>query len=184
MQTIQSLPIKLHWLGWRSDTVTLQRNGWRLATYEKPEIMHRGNTVELALKFEHNNQNIYGHGVFDYMPERLHWQNEHMNPYRGPVQVQMSLANVVVLRTNYQHRGVRFHEIDAEPRMMKLDDIPLHQLCWFRRVPPEDKDLIVTPPTFDEILQMALDHQAPKQKELREKARKQIRGDQIIRVAA
>ena len=42
----------------------------------------------------------------------------------------------------------------------------------------------VIKPSFNKIMQIALEHQAPKQKELREKVRRQTKIGAILRVAA
>ncbi len=155
---------------------------------ERPDFDHSTNIVEMALKYEQPHVvPIYGFGGFGYNPmNRMTGTHQtHMNQPWAPQSVRMDLGiQVVLVSQTHNYRGVRFEPVDAQPMVSYGDEIPLHQIAWFRRLPPENRDLIVTPPTFDEILQMALDHQAPKQKELREKARRQMRGERIIRVAA
>ena len=177
----RSEPIKCQWLGWESDTFRLQQHGWQISA----DQAHLHDGMAIAIKFP---EAPY-YGISEYMrPEFMSYEVSQMGhndrlrwlAKRG-VHFRMSLANHIQI----EHMGnvPSFVPIDATPvvdmegKIMRLDEMK-----WFHPIPKEE--VVVEPPSFDDILKMALDHQAPKQKELREKARRQLQNrSAIIRVA-
>ena len=182
MHRILSPPIDCHWMGWRSTTVELANMGWQFSARE--EI--RENRLMLAI--HHPEGRVHGISEFhdyNYMQRYSEFQQQRMvSMNQIPLHFSFTLANHITL--NYMHnrlRGVRLEPINPYPTVETSEVVNLNQLAIFRPLPPSDRDVVVVAPTFDEILDMALEHQAPKQKELREKARRQGRGLIISRAA-
>lgn len=176
-QMIRSKPVRVRWAGWESDTYTLQRNGWTI----KAEQHVYDRSMSIAIK--HRDFDAYG--VSDTIrPDRLPYEHQRSMDWlaaRG-VSFRMSLANHI--QVGYMGEMPNFRTIDSTPMVDYEERIMgLEELQWFHPIP--ENEVVVQPPSFDEILTMALDHQAPKQKELREKARRDLQTKSaIIRVAA
>ena len=186
MQLIpSSFPVELHWRGWRSDTLTLQKNGWLLSTNEQFNDHSFEKCVRIALRHP---SEIYGYGQFSYPAE--YFMERNYLSIAPNFSVSMDLAHHIDLISPYHvDLDARFLPIDAQPSMMEFpkDRISLEKVTWFREMP--EKEVFLQEPSFHELMDKILDIQAPKQKELREKARKQsriIRPDlaTILRVAA
>jgi hypothetical protein len=141
--------------------------------------------VEIALRREH----VQGYGAFEYDPVQYYNLREYYTPPPPTIQVGIDLAHHIELHSQRRYRGIRFMPVDAEPIMedINMDRVRLSDLCWFRSIP--ESEVIVKEPSFHDLMDQILEIQAPKQKELREKARDQsriIKPDMatIIRVAA
>lgn len=175
----KSPAMRVHWLGWESTTHRLASAGWDLSARED----FATDSVSIAIR--HPGAGIYG--ASDNM--RYRYRDNHLNQYRygqsslDNLTFRMTLAENIMYQTVYEPQ-LDFHPVDPYPTIEALKSVCMSDLEIFRRLPSRDKDIVVVPPSFDSILQMALDHQAPKQKELREKARQNIKGEQLIRVAA
>lgn len=175
---ILSEPIKVIWAGWQSDTYTLQRCGWQLSAQEN--VFDRG--IILAIK--HPSLRVHGYSdMLDFnhrvMGERSHDVRKYLE--RRQFIFNMQLAEQVQLHVMGEPH---FKGVDATPTYTESKIKSLEDLAYFQAMPKPESDIILPPPSFDEILQMALDHQAPKQKELREKARRTMGHGMILRVAA
>ena len=176
-ERILSQPIDIYWLGWWSNTRELGLNGWDISANEMPDR----NSIQIVLRQpEHG---IYGMSDSPRYEYRSHWNSHY---YRGLDKLdklifRMTLAHNVHVHTMESPIDL-WKPVDPVPSVAEIAEHRLEDLNVFRRLPPEEKDIILPPPSFDQIMQMALDHQAPKQKELREKARHDMGA--ILRVAA
>lgn len=180
-----SPPIEVHWLGWRSDTHTLGRHGWDLSANEMPEH----NRVAIAIR--HHDGQIYGTSEFEKHAYHEDWYskrhryidgNSGMSIHRD-LQFRMTLAHSIAFH-NAGPPMTLWEPVDPFPTVMATTIRRIEDMEIFRKLPPEERRIIIPPPSFDKILQMALEHQAPKQKELRAKYRKQPTGEgALIRVA-
>lgn len=171
---VLSPPIKCRWMGWESDTYTLQRHGWRIAAEEDPYY----DAIRIAIS--HPDGNIMG---LSNIEKGLYHSIDMRSMRDGgiPLVFNMRLANSLHLHS-VSIDPIRFVPIDATPGIEDVKVTKLEDLNLFQPMVESDRDLIVTPPSLTQILNMALSHQAPRQKELREKARHQLGA--IIRVAA
>lgn len=172
---VLSPPIKVYWAGWESDTRRLGDAGWRISAKHEP--YDGGVTIAI----NHPEGNVYGISQrIDYrrMPT-MYQLTRYDYPYELAFQLQ--LAQQIMLRTipDFKKGWV---PVDPIPELTYEHPERLEDVILFRSLPPPDKDIIVKPPSLDDILNLALEHQAPKQAELREKARHKMGA--IIRVAA
>lgn len=180
-QMIYSEPVKVVWAGWESDTLTLQRCGWRISADES----QYGSRVGIAI--HHKELDTYGVSDmmdFDYMRRRIGQYNSMQEMLRmQPLVFGMQMAQQVQVHMMMQE-SPRYMPVDATPMRMEESLENLEDLALFHSMPKPEKDIILPPPSFDEIMQLALEHQAPKQKELREKARRTVGSGLILRAAA
>jgi hypothetical protein len=93
------------------------------------------------------------------------------------LEVRMDIANSIIIRSS--QADVSWNPVEAAP-VWTVEDTYIENMGIFSSIP--NQRIILPKPSFNEILQMALDKQAPKQKELRAKAR--ANQGAIIRVAA
>lgn len=169
---LKSPPVKLRWAGWESDTYTLHRHGWQLGVHERVY----DNALDLVLK--HPDLRARGIGRASvYYAEVLHDPRY----YHEQLDINIELAQQITLAdySAMRHTGIRYQPIDPTPAVERIN---LDALTLFRELPPAERDIVVVEPSFDEILNMALKHQAPKQKELREKMRRKTGA--LISIAA
>lgn len=158
---LQSAPMEIHWAGWRSDTVTLQRNGWKFAQ----EVDHsRYNEIRLVLT--HEQAQVIGridshelrHSVYDMPP----------------------LIRNTCLNLRHMSRDMIFHvekmplyaEMDMEPSWTNERVLPNE---IFRTLVPENAEVLIDKADMNvvEHLEAIKALQAPKQFDLRQQARKE-----------
>jgi hypothetical protein len=173
-------PIKVHWLGWESDTHTLSRNGWDLSASEDPCM------EKVSIAIRHAAAQIYGISEF----QRHRYRMRNMQEYGHDAMIRdlefrMTLAHSITMQ-NWGPVVDLWKPVDARPQVVAMDIRRIEDLKIFRPLPPEENDIIIAPPSLDAILQMALNTQAPKQRELRNKYRRRATTGEsaIIRVAA
>ena len=160
--------VPVHWLGWESDTYRLGQHGWEFSMRQDP----RENVVQVSIT--HPQHRIYGISRrIDNVNFLNHYHNQGMIHNRYPFEIRMlSMAENLVVQMPMSFDATNWEGVDTVPYFERAEAKSLADLKIFRPLPPPESDIILAPPSFDEILQMALDHQAPKQKELREKARR------------
>ena len=175
--------VRVHWMGWESDTHRLGRNGWDISANEDP----REGRISIAIR--HAAAQVYG--MSEFMSHRYHSMRPHPSHMYGydhelrDLEFRMTLANSLVMQ-NYGPVQDLWMPVDTRPQVVAMEIQRIEDLKIFRQLPPEENDIIIAPPSLDTILQMALDHQAPKQRELRNKYRRRATTGEsaIIRVAA
>jgi hypothetical protein len=171
MPILHNPPVRLYWAGWQTTTLDLQNNGWDLSVREDPHTDY----VQIAIR----HRALHAQGISDHVYKRdpvYHASN--MTPF--PLTANISLGSRITVAVVGRFPRETWKPVDAVPSFARAEEIALEDYCYFKSLP--EHDVVVVPPSFDEILQMALDHQAPKQKELRAKARQRL--GVVVRVAA
>lgn len=176
----RSRPFDVVWAGWTTTTTALQRGGWLMAVSEDPhmwelyfEFRHPEHGIHLA-SAPYRKDDVIGRGSMHNMralPADL-------GGMRGPPIVIRSLLRrgdrFVRYGEDYQVPRLQF---DARPDVLHMEarTIDYDDLATYFRpiVVPEEKELIVDPNDVMALLERIKDLQAPKQKELREKARRE-----------
>jgi hypothetical protein len=160
---IRGRPIPLAFLGWRSDTLTLQHAGWQFA-----ERVGYG-PYSMRLRFRHPEYRIAGEAAIDGLVwERL--RNEDTAP---TLKVSMGMPYVI----SHSHME-NWIPVNTEPtiertyRRHDLMDAP-----YFRPV-EEGKEIFIREASIDEVLQIAMDKQAPQQAEIRARRRAEAKREQ------
>jgi hypothetical protein len=108
-----SYPIEVEWAGWRTDTFTLQRSGWRLA------VEHQGYEERYTLLMEHPEMRLYALTDTITINTIISFRDIHMKTdYRKPrfhvVKVAPSFQ-VVKIPSDFGFGN--FKQIDATPVM-------------------------------------------------------------------
>lgn len=160
---INSPIVKVHWAGWESDTLRLQQAGWQLSMEE--DVCRR--VARLALKHPHFK--MYG------LSEMVDINRSNpMNPYHQEMRLvmrQMASELVVRLMDNFS----KFQAIDAEPLFIQEEIRSIEDCRIFRPIRQAEQQIIVPKHSVPELLDQILKLQDPKQYEIREKKRKEIR---------
>ncbi|MHC4616792.1 MAG: hypothetical protein ACYTEQ_03465 [Planctomycetota bacterium] len=171
---VTSPVFRVSWAGWQSDSVTLQRHGWQIATREDP--CYR----DLQIIMQQPELGVYAVSskfVAEkrFMVRELGYGSEVPN-----LVVQVDLAKEVAFRSVSREHYLslaNIDTIDAEPRYLDLGeftDVKLSDVWPFWKLPAK-RQVIVEPANVQQMLNVILEHQSPKQKELREKIRKEKR---------
>lgn len=154
-----SKPLDLHWAGWRADTLTLQRYGWQLSARQNIY----DNSMQIALR--HPESKVHGISnvaEFDYMRSL----NDPCMERPMPV-LAFRLASDFVIQEIHHGTDMNFVPIDADPAyemMTKLSDAK-----FFREINTNVKQVFLEQASMGEILDIALQKQAPRQAEIRQK---------------
>jgi hypothetical protein len=174
--------------GFRSTTLDLQRAGWQLSMNQ---MINRDG---LQLAIYHKDAGVSG--ISDIVDTRFLW--DLVNRGRGgwlpdgAIRFNIcGLSHQHVIATPMRISANTFRPIDAFPEVVEgYSRGGLEQMIQFREVPTDEAaELIVKPEDVNRILEMVLEAQDPKQKEIRDRQRRkgllntrQVRG-QIITLA-
>lgn len=166
---LESAPCPVHWAGWQSDTLTMQRNGWMLAV-EKDT--YRG-TIRLAATHRARNAFMVSDPV-EIRPEFVSGRHAHLREMWAPIQFHMShFAGEVTIVC--QGNEPAFVAIDAEPRYVRAKEKRLVDLDIFRPITsPQAEEILIEKAdmTVIEHLEAIKNLQSDRQRELREQARR------------
>ncbi len=174
MICVRSELFDVRWLGWQSNTVTLQRAGWQLAVNHDPcrfayqlSAYHPDAGLVMTSRFldaAHVNEHALRRNPFGHtgrLGERPCFDMDHVMR-RGDV-----------LRTYGHIEPTQWMAFDARPAITECTELSFEDATSFFRpiAVPEEKELIVGPQTVDEALRLILELQKGDQARLREKAR-------------
>lgn len=172
--SIANVPnVEFNWLGWISTVERLRYEGWQISAQED----FQNNSLNIAIN--HPEMRIQGfvHNSIYGLHERMYRTYE---GYPEKMALRLQLAQKIIIHNTafevpwYPVTAVNNRDLSIVSQSTNLEDYAL-----FESLPK--KDITVVKPSFDKILQMALEHQAPKQKELREKARSKVGA--LLRIA-
>jgi hypothetical protein len=182
---IISRPLGIEWAGWRSDTLTLQRCGWRLAVNFEPYNY----TYQLLMK----NETLRLCGVSSAMTiesRTMRWDSDlsHLPIFRV---VQVAPDIHVRTFTDVDLMPVaNFEEIDATPQFVSSRIESLYDLNVFATKRAEQVLVDKADMTVIEHLEAIKRLQSPKQQEIRQRLlreereqRPQVRTPQLHLVA-
>lgn len=150
MSWIKSAPIPVSWMGWRSDTATLGRNGWEVSAEQDVATMR----MRLALQHRKAEMRALSESVdFDY--QRIMRDAVHSLP---------------MLRFDWLHSNVQVHTIfDNVGAFQPVNPFPhlsahsgpiskLEDLIHFATLPQQK--LIIPDQSIDELMQRILEKQS------------------------
>lgn len=186
---IVSPEMKVYWHGWQSDLATLQYHGWNISIEES--IRERRYRVYI----QHKNANCYGIGN---IPEReimryyrpidvddIYWNNHMHNSFANDISVQIEIAQNIYLQNYNMPNFKDIQAIDAMPRYEVIENnMSLRDMRIFAPLEPAEQEIFLAEPTMEEILQMALSRQEPRQEEIRQRILKDARIKANLRLAA
>ena len=163
---LQSPPTPVEFLGWRSDTHTLQRHGWQFAMYLDQHTMWR------TFLIQHKCLGLRGiSDEYEYREQTLRERAHNMGP---PIRInQITSGEFQVYRMETTYNLMEARQVDMTPQW---NHNPTSMEVWevFKTIPSEAETMMVDKADMSvvEHLQKVIEQQRPKQAELREKARK------------
>lgn len=155
----------VEFLGWTSDLASLQRNGWRVAECDD----RHNNSFRVAISHpEHHMSGVSD----DINRESLFRQRIRYSRELPPMSIHIDIA----IKYMVEERQLRmpFFPVDTTPsiegRSISLYDI--YDAPYFQPI-EEGKEIFLKKASVEEIMQIALDKQAPEQAEIRARQRVQ-----------
>jgi len=167
---ILSQPLSLHWMGWESTTFKLQNNGWELSASQDVE------QNRMAIAFRHKQMQCRGmsdYMDFDYfsrLGNNLYSvsSTDQTYPMFG---CRLASDLIIQIQDVNINNTCDFNPIDARPmyRTQNMRSHSLDDIAHFRKLEKTDNEIYLEPASMDDILNMALERQAPRQEEIRKK---------------
>lgn len=154
----RSEAMEVHFAGFRSDTVTLQRTGWRLAVEE--DIIR--NTLRLMMHHDQAGLYLVADEVrYDYMSRgRLGIREER------PVFLVRKVARALQsISSNFDF--AKFSPVDAEPCVANVQYKRIEDFALFGAPLVRTEEIIIEPQSVAECLDLIRKMQAPELAEVR-----------------
>lgn len=163
---LTSPPLKVRWAGWESDTYTLAKNGWDISVTQGYSANMFNRNLQVAMRSKAFKLYGISHGMdIDYqrvMTEPHYWQSiviemngiAHDIPVRQQGIVPAALENM--------------RPIDPIPEYAYLTPIMLSQCQIFRTFDIQAREILLSEPTLEQVLDYAINLQEPRQKEIRQ----------------
>lgn len=164
-----SPPFDVEFLGFRGNSVELQRRGWDFSMSR--DLMY--NRTQIAMR----NQQI---GLYALQQEHDMPRYDQREIRRLPALVVNAVAPEIRIHS-MKSPFVGFHAIDVEPAMMTMEEYKISGADIFRRLLPiaEEKKIYLADAGEMELLQNLMQRQQPKQDEIRERLRLQRLRDEM-----
>jgi len=159
---ILSQPLRLRWMGWESNTYELQNNGWELSANQ--DIQNNKMTIAIRHK------ELKVRGLSDYIDFDFFRQNSYYDTsttdQRYPI-FGCRLASDLIIQIHDNTHAYDFNPIDARPMYQKIESKSLDNIAHFRTLEKTDNEIYLEPASMNDILNMALARQAPRQEQIR-----------------
>lgn len=159
-----SQPIRIHWMGWETDTARLAENGWDISVDQN--LQHR--SMEIAIrKNSERGQSIYGMTEMKEFEYHRYLHNYHPHEYVYPL-FKMLLAYEIIINERYV-RAKEFSAVNAHPSYMEVNNSMdrIENLIHFQKIKQDTKQIILQRASMQEVLEFALSKQAPEQERIR-----------------
>lgn len=173
---VQSMPFKIRWAGFESDTLTLQNNGWTIAVEDY--FFHALGQHELRFILKHDMLNL--HAITRVERIDFNYLMNHMRSYQDyiPFHIQI-IAKEIMYTSIPEIRTENLNLIDCSPECIKMDYGSISELSIFKTLVKPDNALIIEPDKISSILQQIVDAQAPNQKEIRDRMKRKDSRDAV-----
>lgn len=165
---VLSRPCEVIWAGFRSDTFTLQQNGWELAVQQEVHY------YRIGLLMRHQAMKLYAlsdTAEFDF----YRGAHEHMPPPRFIVHHITPQIQVV----RYDATSIDYRVVDARPQMVQQQIKGIEDLGIFAVPLVRTEEIIVDPADVSAMLEQIHKMQSEGQKEIRARTRQRERADPI-----
>lgn len=163
--------LKMHWAGWESDTLTLQRAGWQLSANQDVEM----SAIYFAIK--HPVLKLYG--ISDRIMREYLYYEQPSAYFNGkqypdiPITIR-SMASDIQVHTMVDNIS-NFKPVDAKPVFVDMEIKSLEDFKIFAPINIPKHKILIDPNDTQRMLARILELQSPKQAEIREKRNKEIR---------
>lgn len=166
--TILSMPVRLHWAGWESDTYRLQQAGW---SFSAEQDVYRG-AMRIAMR--HEGCQVYGMTDlvdWDYMSAR--YGDFRPRDITLPVRHMASRMNATI----HQMGDFSFAPIDTKPQMMMGERRDIEDFAHFAAPLARTREIILPEETVPDLMERILKLQEPgRQEYYKEKLREERAG--------
>lgn len=170
-QILFSLPIKVWFAGFESDTLQLARSGWELSMRQMNMATSAGHSLQLAMKLGERNYAIYalsrqidvgwaelqnalqGYAAYSEFLMRLRFEIQCIGP---SIKMQVMPA-AAFSRSAFLNE---WQPIDPVPQE-RTESIDLAEFQFFKTGKPDLKDIVVIPEMVPELMELVLKAQAP-----------------------
>jgi hypothetical protein len=166
-----SRPVEVHWAGWRSDTFTLQQNGWSLSAEQDMQRMQ----MSIAMRNERAGMvGVTGSVDWRFMEDWRYAQHSHSLP---ALPVHLMGRKIEVMHTRGNHWD-NFRPIDAQPQFEPNREIrSLEDMVHFAPAHTRTQQLIVPEDSVEELMARILKmQQGPRIERIRQEIRE---GDRV-----
>lgn len=176
---LRSLPIKVEFAGFESNTLKLAKAGWDLSMQQEVDPRYGDYRMRLAMRFGDRNNAMYA------ISNSISMDWEHKRAHVDPnyfVQLVESLGfSIQVMRPEISFRHIMaergtglsfaqsFMPIDAVPQ--REEESSIRDFKFFKIANPSVKDLIVDPSDVPELLDAVLKAQRPLLEKIKKRER-------------
>lgn len=169
-QYLASVPMKIHFAGWETDTYRLQQNGWQLSAAQ--DYMYRG----MQIAFQHPEYRI--RGITNKVDVDYYRHFAGVNMYDRPqIEFGSQMASDFITHTSTVAPFEKFQPIDAEPQWLNQTQ-RMSGMVLFAPNLARTQEIIVPEHSVDDLLNMMLEKQAANREQLiRRRVREQ--GQQV-----
>lgn len=166
---LQSVPLKIKWAGFISDTLTLQNNGWTLAIEDRCDHFLGRHEVRFILK--HQMLDLYCVtylNTFDFgeltshLIDRKDFIDFHIQ----------TIGKEIYYQGIPEFRYDSINEIDCRPEYKAISYDKISEMSIFKTLIKPESTLIVEPERISDLLKQIVEAQAPNQAEIRERIRR------------
>lgn len=158
---------KVNFAGFVSDTYTLQRNGWQICAQQDMRM----DGIRLSMK--HEAAHLYAMTNF-VAAQTIVQAGRNPDFWSNIIFHVECIASDMKFHIQTDRNMSNWAAIDARPEYSPNFEIKhIEDLVPFRAISDTAPEIVLTPASVDELLALALKMQDPKQKEIREKARKE-----------
>ena len=158
MTVKRGMPLDVEFLGWRSNTSALQYHGWEIA--ETKTEYGGGKREHWGIAIRHPRQGISG------MSKSMQFHKQYnIRREGGPgITLHMEIGLPYMIQ---EREHTHYCPVNTEPRMIEVrSPVDLYYMPYFQPL-DEGKDIFLKRASVDEIMQIALDKQQPRQAEMR-----------------
>ena len=159
-----SHPIKLHWMGWETDTATLASYGWDLSVEQN---VYRDKMC-IAARLQYGGSRLYCLSEMERFEYRRYLDRAKMGQaFNMDIPVfQVQMAENIRVHSIGESRD--FSPIDAKPRVQEMQIRNIEDFVHFKKVHYDTKEIILQKASLDEVLRFALSKQEPRQEVIRQ----------------
>lgn len=159
-------PIRLLWAGWETDTLQLGRAGWQISAEQDVQY----NRMRIAIN--HPEAKVQGISTVEEFLFRDMMEGR-CRPML-PVQLRFEIMSHQIYVNSMRDREVSFQAVDFRPQMMEQEIKSLSDFAHFSTIAEEAKhEIYLHEANIDQILEMALQRQAPEQERIRQEMLRQ-----------
>lgn len=157
---IRNRPIKLYWAGWETDTYRLGSEGWEISAEQD---IHNH---QMRIAINHSKARIQGISNIDSYAYQEFMSDIDFSP-RIPTMLRFDDLSRQIYINSMRNREVTFQPVDYRPHYIDTEIKSLHDFANFSSPEIAKNEVFLHEANINQILEMALQKQAPHQEEIR-----------------